>query len=134
MGKLRETTVGDSFYITTAIDYANGEPHLGHAYEKIGADCIARYRRLQDQDVRFLMGMDEHGQKVAQAAAAAGTRPEDWVERTASSFLSAWAELNISNTDFIRTTEARHRRAVEEMLRRVRSNGHFYEGVYRGFY
>ncbi len=126
--------MGDKFYITTAIDYANGEPHLGHAYEKIGADCIARYRRLRDQDVRFLMGMDEHGQKVAQAAAAAGTRPEDWVDQTASSFLSAWAELNISNTDFIRTTEARHRRAVEEVLRRVRSNGHFYEGVYSGYY
>jgi methionyl-tRNA synthetase len=123
-----------NFYITTAIDYSNGEPHLGHAYEKIGADCIARYRRLRGSRVHFLMGMDEHGQKVAQAAEAAGMDPQDWVDRIAGSFEAAWHELDISNTDFIRTTEARHRPAVEELFRRIRDKGHFFEGTYAGYY
>lgn len=134
MGADPETRVASKFYITTAIDYSNGEPHLGHAYEKIGADCIARYRRLRGHDVHFLMGMDEHGQKVAQAAAEAGAAPQEWADRIAESFVSAWSELRISNTDFIRTTESRHRRAVNEILRRVRAKGHFYEGTYSGFY
>lgn len=122
------------FYITTAIDYSNGEPHIGHAYEKIGADCIARYRRLRGEKVRFLMGMDEHGQKVAQSAESAGMAPQDWVDQIGASFQTAWQELNISNTDFIRTTEARHRLAVEEMLRRIQDKGHFFEGTYSGYY
>ena len=68
------------YYITTAIDYSNGEPHLGHAYEKIGADCVARYRRLRGHHVHFVIGMDEHGQKVAQSAEAAGVQPQEWVD------------------------------------------------------
>ncbi len=126
--------MANSFYITTAIDYSNGEPHLGHAYEKIGADCIARYRRLRGDRVHFLMGMDEHGQKVAQAAEEAGMGPQDWVDRIATSFETAWRQLDISNTDFIRTTEARHRPAVEELFRRIRDKGHFFEGTYAGYY
>ena len=74
------------FYLTTAIDYANGDPHLGHAFEKVGADCIARYRRLRGDDVWFLIGMDEHGQKVAQAAAADGVTPQAFVDRIAGRF------------------------------------------------
>jgi methionyl-tRNA synthetase len=79
-----------SFFLTTAIDYANGDPHLGHAFEKVGADCIARYRRLRGDDVWFLMGMDEHGQKVAQAAAADGVTPQALVDRVAGRFESTW--------------------------------------------
>jgi methionyl-tRNA synthetase len=126
--------VGSKFYITTAIDYSNGNPHLGHAYEKIGADCIARYRRLRGDTVHFCIGMDEHGQNVAQAAQTAGLDPHEWVEQIAGAFREAWAELHISNTDFIRTTEARHRTGVQEILRRIQEAGHIYEGTYAGYY
>jgi len=126
--------VQDKFYITTAIDYANGEPHLGHAYEKIGADCIARYKRLLGHRVHFCIGMDEHGHKVAQAAEAAGLDPKTWVDQIADQFRSAWAELSISNTDFIQTTEPRHHTAVLELLRRIKEGGHFYSGSYAGYY
>ena len=122
------------FYLTTAIDYANGEPHLGHAFEKVGADCIARYRRLRGDRVHFVIGMDEHGQKVAQAAEEAGVAPQAWVDDIAARFVAAWAELGISHDDFIRTTEPRHRRTVQELFRRIQANGHIYEGVYRGYY
>jgi methionyl-tRNA synthetase len=125
---------GNKFYLTTAIDYANGEPHLGHAFEKIGADCIARYRRLRGDRVHFVIGMDEHGQKVAQAAEDAAVAPQAWVDDIADRFKAAWAELGISHDDFIRTTEPRHRRTVQELFRRIQANGHIYEGVYRGWY
>lgn len=124
----------DRFYITTAIDYSNGEPHLGHAYEKIGADCVARYRRLRGHDVSFVIGMDEHGQKVAQSAEEQGIAPQDWVDDIATRFQTAWRELSISHTDFIRTTEDRHRRTVEELFRRIQQAGHISEGVYEGYY
>jgi methionyl-tRNA synthetase len=122
------------FYITTAIDYANGEPHLGHAFEKIGADCIARYRRLRGDRVHFVIGMDEHGQKVAQAADEAGVDPQQWVDGIAAQFEAAWRELAISHDDFIRTTESRHAHAVQELFRRIRDQGHIADGVYRGYY
>ncbi|UCF40472.1 MAG: methionine--tRNA ligase [Gemmatimonadota bacterium] len=122
------------YYITTAIDYSNGEPHLGHAYEKIGADCVARYRRLRGHDVHFSIGMDEHGQKVAQAAEEAGQTPQEWVDTIAAKFQAAWDELAISHDDFIRTTEPRHERAVKELFRRVQEGGHITEGVYAGYY
>ncbi len=122
------------YYITTAIDYSNGEPHLGHAYEKIGADCVARYRRLRGHDVYFSIGMDEHGQKVAQAAEEAGQDPQQWVDGIAAKFEAAWDELAISRDDFIRTTEPRHERAVKELFRRIQEGGHISEGVYAGYY
>lgn len=122
------------YYITTAIDYSNGEPHLGHAYEKIGADCVARYRRLRGHDVRFVIGMDENAQNVAQAAEAAQMTTEAWVDEIAAKFRDAWRELRISHDDFIRTTEHRHRRAVEELLRRIQVAGYIAEGVYAGYY
>src|SRR5438876_556875 len=109
------------FYLTTAIDYSNGDPHLGHALEKIGADCIARYRRLRGDDVRFLMGMDEHSQSVIQAAARAGVTPQAWVDRMAVSFADYWRRLECSNDDWIRTTEPRHARAVTALLGRIRA-------------
>lgn len=121
-------------YITTAIDYANGEPHLGHAYEKLGADCMARYHRLRGDRVHLVIGMDEHGQNVAQAAEEAGLQPQEWVDQIGQKFQAAWAELAISHTDFIRTTEERHHRAVRELLRRIGEAGHFSEGVYAGYY
>jgi methionyl-tRNA synthetase len=107
------------FYITTAIDYANGHPHIGHAFEKIGADAIARYRRLRGDAVHFLMGMDEHGQKVAQAAAAAGVDPQDQVDRIAEVFERTWSRFGISNDQFIRTTEAAHRAGVIALIERI---------------
>jgi methionyl-tRNA synthetase len=126
--------VTDKYYITTAIDYSNGEPHLGHAYEKIGADCVARYRRLRGQDVHFVIGMDEHGQKVSQSAEAAATDPQQWVDAIAAKFQEAWRELLISNTDFIRTTEARHHKTVGQLFRRIQQSGYLTEGVYKGYY
>ncbi len=126
--------VASKYFITTAIDYSNGEPHLGHAYEKIGADCVARYRRLRGDDVYFSIGMDEHGQKVAQAAEEAGQDPQAWVDRIAAAFEAAWEELAISHDVFIRTTEPRHERAVKELFHRIQQGGYISEGVYSGYY
>src|SRR5918992_3433176 len=96
------------FFLTTAIDYSNGDPHLGHALEKVGADAIARYRRLREDQVHFLMGMDEHSQSVLQAANRAGVSPQEWGDRMAARFADFWKRLNCSNDDWSRTTEARH--------------------------
>lgn len=124
----------EKFYITTAIDYSNGEPHMGHAFEKIGADCLARYRRLRGQRVYFVIGMDEHGWKVAQAAEENDTDPQSWVDGIAEKFTAAWKELAISNTDFIRTTEERHKRTVTELWRRIQDAGYVEPRVYSGYY
>jgi len=123
-----------TFYITTAIDYANGSPHLGHAVEKIGADVMARYHRRKGEAVHFVIGMDEHGQKVLQSAEKAGISPKEWVDGIAREFLEAWEVLNISHDDFIRTTEARHHRGVQEIIRRIEAAGDFYQGTYAGYY
>jgi methionyl-tRNA synthetase len=124
------------FYLTTAIDYANGEPHLGHAFEKVGADAIARYRRLEGDEVRFSMGMDEHGQKVAQAAAARGVEPQALVDELSARFRAAWEKLGVSNDRWVRTTDAHHRRGVDAFVRRAleRSPDDFYEKAYEGWY
>src|SRR5438477_338966 len=108
------------FYLTTAIDYSNGDPHLGHALEKIGADCIARYHRLRGDDVHFLMGMDEHSQSVIQAAARSGVTPQAWVDRMADTFAGYWRRLGCRYDDWIRTTEPRHARSVTALLERIR--------------
>lgn len=124
------------FYLTTAIDYANGDPHLGHALEKIGADAIARYRRLRGDDVHFLIGMDEHGQKVAQAAAERGISPQEFVDQITARFQAMWARLSISNDQFIRTTDAAHKRGVRALIKRIHDNNpdDFYEQTYEGWY
>ena len=124
------------FYLTTAIDYSNGDPHLGHALEKIGADCIARYRRLRGDNVHFLMGMDEHSQSVLQAAARAGVSPQAWVDRMAARFADFWSRLECSNDDWIRTTEPRHFRSVTELLRRIQQlhSDDLYVAEYEGLY
>ncbi len=122
------------FYITTAIDYSNGDPHLGHAFEKIGADVIARYRRLCGDDVHFVIGMDEHSQTILQPAADAGLSPQAWVDKMATVFSEAYDRLGIGNDDFIRTTEPRHARAVVELVERTKKAGYIFEGTYEGYY
>jgi methionyl-tRNA synthetase len=124
------------FFITTAIDYSNGEPHLGHAFEKIGADAIARYHRLRGDDVWFLIGMDEHGQKVAQTAAEKDVTPPELVERIAAIFQAMWKRLDISNDQFIRTSTPEHHAGVRELLDRIfaHSPDDFYEKSYEGWY
>ncbi|MEZ4412278.1 MAG: methionine--tRNA ligase [Gemmatimonadales bacterium] len=124
------------FYITTAIDYANGDPHLGHAYEKVGADAIARYHRLRGDDVWFLIGMDEHGQKVAQAAAADNVTPQELVDRVALRFEAMWQRLGLSHDQFIRTTAEAHKAGVVALIERIfeRNPDDFYEQSYRGRY
>jgi len=124
------------FYLTTAIDYSNGEPHLGHALEKVGADCIARYHRLRGDQVHFVMGMDEHGQKVAQAAEKNGLPPQAWVDQIAARFADTWASLGCSNDDWIRTTEARHTTSVIAFIERIRQHhpDDIFIGDYEGWY
>jgi methionyl-tRNA synthetase len=124
------------FYLTTAIDYSNGEPHLGHALEKIGADCIARYRRFSGDDVHYVMGMDEHGQKVAQSAEKNGLPPQAWVDRIAIRFADTWRRLGCSNDDWIRTTEPRHRTSVTAFIDRIRERhpDDIFTGEYEGLY
>jgi methionyl-tRNA synthetase len=124
------------FYLTTAIDYSNGDPHLGHALEKVGADCIARYRRLRGDDVHFLMGMDEHSQAVLQAAEQNGVSPREWVDRMAATFEEYWRRLECSNDDWIRTTEPRHHRTVTALLERIAAQhpDDLFVGEYEGLY
>lgn len=124
------------FYLTTAIDYANGEPHLGHAFEKIGADVIARYQRLAGAEVHFLTGLDEHGQKVAQTAADQGVSPQEFVDRIAGRFVAMWERLGISYDQFIRTTQPAHKGGVRALIKRIHeaSPDDFYEKTYEGWY
>ena len=124
------------FYITTAIDYSNGDPHLGHALEKVGADCIARYRRLRGDEVHFVMGMDEHGQKVVHTAEEERVPVQEWVNRLSTRFETTWQRLNCSHDDWIRTTEPRHERAVIALLERImeRNPADIFLGEYEGLY
>src|SRR5450756_572816 len=123
-----------SFYLTTPIYYVNSVPHLGTAYTTIAADALARYHRMLGDDVRFLTGLDEHGQKVAQAAAEAGVSPQEWVDAIAPKFLETWRMLGISNDDFVRTTEPRHERGAQRFLQQAYDNGYIYRGHYEGWY
>jgi methionyl-tRNA synthetase len=124
------------YYLTTAIDYSNGNPHIGHAYEKVGADAIARYHRLLGEDVHFLIGMDEHGQKVAQAAAARRLTPQQQVDEIAQGFQTMWKALSISHDQFIRTTDDAHKSGVRALIKRIFDNNpdDFYERAYKGQY
>ena len=98
------TPPADPFYVTTPIYYVNDAPHVGHAYSTVNADALARWHRLAGDDVFFLTGTDEHGDKIARAAAANGVPTQEWVDRTAARFVEAWEGLEVSNDDFIRTT------------------------------
>ena len=122
------------FFITTAIAYPNGKPHMGHAYEAIATDAIARFRRLLGDEVRFLTGTDEHGLKIAQAAAAAGIAPRAYVDQTTQPFIALDRQLNISFDRFIRTTDEDHKLLVQELWRRMADNGDLYLGKYEGWY
>jgi methionyl-tRNA synthetase len=122
------------FYVTTPIYYVNAEPHLGTAYTTIAADAIARYRRMTGRDVLFLTGLDEHGQKIAQAAADHGMSPQEWVDAIAPTFTEAWEMLGVSYDDFIRTTEDRHKRGVQAFWQKLHDDGWLYQGHYEGWY
>lgn len=122
------------FYITTAIDYVNGSPHLGHAYEKVLTDVIARFRRLRGDQVHFLTGTDEHGQKVQISARERNIPPLQFADQVSAEFRELLIRLNISNDDFIRTTEDRHKRIVRRVLQDLFDRGEIYRGEYRGFY
>ncbi|MEO5894689.1 MAG: methionine--tRNA ligase [Vicinamibacterales bacterium] len=122
------------FYITTPIYYINAEPHLGHAYTTMVADAVARSRRLMGSDVFFLTGTDEHGQKVERAAHKAGMDPHAFADATSQKYRDLFRALDISNDDFIRTTEARHVRAAQDIWRRVRDRGYLYKSEYEGWY
>ena len=123
-----------SFYITTAIDYANGSPHLGHAYEKVLTDVVARFRRAMGDEVYFLTGLDEHGQKVQQSAEKENVSPQEYCNQVALEFQELCRNLNISNDDYIRTTEARHKKVVTDVQQALFDNGEIYKGEYNGFY
>ena len=122
------------FYITTAIDYVNGQPHLGHAYEKIIADVIARTHRALGEEVFFLTGLDEHGQKVQQAAQADGKSAQAYCDELAASWQSFVTKLGLTNDDFVRTTSARHKEVVQAILTKLHAEGHFYQASTEGFY
>ncbi|MFN7981032.1 MAG: methionine--tRNA ligase [Vicinamibacterales bacterium] len=122
------------FYITTPIYYINASPHLGHAYTTLVADAVARAHRLMGDDVMFLTGTDEHGQKVERAAQKAGLAPQVFADQIAQQFSDLVPLLNASNDDFIRTTEPRHHASVQALWRRVRDNGYIYKGSYEGWY
>jgi methionyl-tRNA synthetase len=122
------------FYISTPIYYINAEPHLGHAYTTLVADAIARAHRLMGDDVFFLTGTDEHGQKVERAAQKAGLTTNVFADQTAQKFRDILPTLNVANDDFIRTTEARHKAASQALWRRVRDRGFIYKGKYEGWY
>lgn len=124
------------FYITTAIHYVNDDPHIGHMYENVVADVIARHRRRMGDDVWFLTGTDEHGQKIERAAAKEGILPIELADRVVAHHHALWKKLNISHDDFIRTTEGRHRVAVYELIQRIqeRNPGDIYFGEHAGWY
>jgi len=122
------------FYLTTPIYYVNSVPHLGTAYTTIAADALCRWRRMTGYDVHFLTGLDEHGQKVAQAAEQNGVEPQAWVDTIAPKFVEAWKMLDISNDDFIRTTEPRHERGAQAFIQALKDSGDLYQGHYEGWY
>lgn len=134
--KTRRTipALADKFYITTAISYPNGVPHIGHAYEAIATDCIARFERLDGKNVFFLTGTDEHGLKMKQTAAVEGITPQALADKNAARFLELAGTLGLSNDDFIRTTEARHYEACAEIWRRMEKSGDIFLKKYGGWY
>jgi methionyl-tRNA synthetase len=124
-----------SFYVTTPIYYVNDVPHVGHAYTTIATDALARYHRARGRGpVRMLTGTDEHGQKIADTAAAKGTTPQAHADSVVTRFLSTWKHLEISNDDYIRTTEARHKQIVQDVWKRLAAAGDIYKGDYEGLY
>ncbi|HVF54229.1 MAG TPA: methionine--tRNA ligase [Actinomycetota bacterium] len=140
----RETDLGQStsegsmgngtFYLTTPIYYVNDVPHLGHAYTTVAADLICRWHRLEGLDVHFLTGTDEHGQKIARTAEAQGVSPKEWTDSILPRWIEVWKALDISNDDFIRTTEPRHEEPVKKFVQELYDREHIYLGTYEGLY
>ena len=123
-----------SYYITTPIYYVNAAPHLGTAYSTVVCDTQARFRRMDGYDVHFLTGLDEHGQKVADSAAAHDMTPQQWCDFMAPPFEELWRQLEVTNDDFIRTTQPRHERAVQHFWEVLKEKGYIYKGAYEGWY
>jgi len=123
-----------NFFVSTPIYYVNGDPHVGSAYTTIAADVINRYNKAMGMDTHFVTGLDEHGQKVEQAAEQHGFTPQAWTDKMTPNFKNMWAALNIKYDDFIRTTEERHKKAVKKILEIVHEKGDIYKGEYEGKY
>jgi len=123
-----------TFYLTTPIYYVNARPHIGHAYTTIACDTIARRQRMLGADTFFLTGTDEHGQKIERAAQAAGKTPQAFTDEVSAQFRALWNRMGITYDDFIRTTEDRHKKRVQELFRQIRDKGHIYKGTYTGQY
>ncbi|ERK52404.1 methionine--tRNA ligase [Leptotrichia sp. oral taxon 879] len=123
-----------AFYITTPIYYPNAVPHVGTAYTTIICDVVSRYKRLTGEEVGFMTGVDEHGQKIQEAAEKNGFTPQQWVDKMSLNFTTLWEKLNISNTDFMRTTQEKHLKTVKEIIKRVHDKGDIYRGEYVGKY
>jgi len=130
----QEDTSSKRYYITTAIDYPNAPPHIGHSLEKVAADVVARFHRLQGHDTYFSIGLDENSQHVVRAAEANGIDPTTWVNKMSEVFRQVWSELDISYDYWIRTTVERHFRASQELFRRAQARGDIYKSVYSGWY
>lgn len=122
------------YYITTAIDYTNGPPHIGHAYEKVLADVLARWHRMKGEEVYFLTGVDQHGQKVQQTAEKLGITPQEHVDNITAKFLALWERLGISNDGWASTTDPRHKACVQKILTNLKDRGQLYKKSYKGFY
>lgn len=123
-----------NFYITTPIYYVNDRPHIGHAYTSVACDVLARFNRLAGANVKFLTGTDEHGQKVEKSAITAGVKPQEFVDNVSQTFRDLTKLMNISNDDFIRTTQERHIKAAQGLWRKMQAGGHIYLGSYSGWY
>ena len=128
------TTDKKPFYITTPIYYVNGEPHMGHVYTTVACDVMARFKRLDGYDVRFLTGTDEHGIKVMQAARTAGVEPQAFTDKVAATFKAICPQMNITNDDFIRTTEPRHKAGAQALWQKLVDAGAIYKNTYAGWY
>jgi methionyl-tRNA synthetase len=123
-----------AYFLTTPIYYVNDAPHIGHAYTTLACDVLARFKRLDGYDVFFLTGTDEHGQKVAKSARAAGMEPKAFTDKVSENFRALAKAMNYSHDDFIRTTEPRHFRASQAIWQALKDNGHIYLGRYAGWY
>src|SRR6201998_2341794 len=123
-----------TFFITTAIDYTNSPPHVGHAYEKVLADVIARYHRRKGEKVFFLTGVDQHGQKVQQSAAKAGIPPSKFVKGISQKFVDLWKKLDVKYDEWAETISPRHKKVVQAMLQRLFDEGQIYKDKQTGYY
>ena len=124
----------DTYYITTPIYYPSDRLHIGHAYTTVIADALARYHRFLGKKVLFITGSDDHGQKIEKIAASRGVTPKEYVDGIVATFRQLWTRLNISYDDFIRTTDERHQRVVQEVFQRIYDRGDIYKGYYEGWY